>query len=453
MATNASALFCIICQCKDINKSAEEYCPQCEEALCGDCRDNHKISKLSKSHQTISVEKYNKLPSFIKQISHNCEEHECILEFYCKSHDSLCCKLCSISGHKECKEIIFIENFLTPSIGYQSVALDNIERDMKDLEVNICSALKDRNRNLTELRDQKIMIGKQIKEKCQEIKTVLDHLEGVLLEKVSAMENEYCLKIDEVIAKLEDEKKKVVEIQKDVESVKMFASNLQIFMGTKSFQENVSTNKMNVQKLYDNGNLNNFTIECTLNDKLENLIKEIKTFGNIKNDDSKKHVSFSWKVDKSAQIFKSISGAKMIENINVRLVRKINVGRNGLTGCALSENGNMLFLQAHRNNLLRYELNGKFLSESHINTAPSDIGYDLAIVDSNTVAVSSGGNLPHTIYLIDMNSAKTRQDLDIDNFCYGLSYNNGSLVCCTSGEGIKIFDMSHRNSTNLRICA
>ncbi|CAC5374824.1 NID [Mytilus coruscus] len=111
----------------------------------------------------------------------------------------------------------------------------------------------------------------------------------------------------------------------------------------------------------------------------------------------------------------------------------------------------MLFLQAHRNNLLRYELNGKFLSESHINTAPSDIGYDLAIVDSNTVAVSSGGNLPHTIYLIDMNSAKTRQDLDIDNFCYGLSYNNGSLVCCTSGEGIKIFDMSHRNSTNLRI--
>ncbi|CAC5374823.1 unnamed protein product [Mytilus coruscus] len=225
----------------------------------------------------------------------------------------------------------FIENFLTPSIGYQSVALDNIERDLKDLEINICFALKDRNRNLTELRDPKIMIGKQIKEKRQEIKTVLDHLEEVLLEKVSAMENEYCLKIDEVIAKLEDEKKKVVEIQKDVESVKMFASNLQIFMGTKLFQENVSTNKMNVQKLYDNGNLNNFTMECTLNDKLENLIKEIKTFGNIKNDDSKKHVSFSWKVDKSAQIFKSISGAKMIENINVKLVRKINVGRNGLT--------------------------------------------------------------------------------------------------------------------------
>lgn len=56
MATKECALFCVICQCKDINKSAQEYCPQCEETLCGDCRANHKISRLSKSHQTISIE-------------------------------------------------------------------------------------------------------------------------------------------------------------------------------------------------------------------------------------------------------------------------------------------------------------------------------------------------------------------------------------------------------------
>lgn len=266
MATNEIVSFCDICQSRDINKLAGEYCPQCEEALCGDCIHHHKISRSTKSHQTISIEKYNKLPSFIKQIKHNCEEHDFVLEFYCKSHDSLCCKICSISCHKECKEIIFIEDFLTPSKFYQSVALDNIEKVLKDLESNISSAIKDRSRNLTELREQKQMIAKQIKEKRQQIDILLDRLEEALLGKASAMEKVNCQKIEEVIAKLNEEKKKVHEIQKDIESVKLFASNLQIFLGTKAFQENVSTNELSVQYLYDNGSFENLQMVCTFNE-------------------------------------------------------------------------------------------------------------------------------------------------------------------------------------------
>lgn len=144
MATNERVLLCNVCQNRHLNTSAEEYFPQCEEALCRDCRDHHKASKLLKSHQTISIEKYQKLPSFIKEIKQNCEEHDCFLEFYCKSHDSLCCKLCSISAHKECTDIIFVEHFLTPSNGHQSVPVDNIEKVLKDLPSNISTAIKDR---------------------------------------------------------------------------------------------------------------------------------------------------------------------------------------------------------------------------------------------------------------------------------------------------------------------
>ncbi|XP_052079881.1 transcription intermediary factor 1-alpha-like [Mytilus californianus] len=298
MATNERESFCVICQSRDLNKSAEEYCPQCEEVLCGDCRHHHKISKSTKSHQTIPIENYNKVPSFIKKISHNCKEHDCFLEFYCKSHESLCCKLCLISGHKECKETIFVENFLTPSLEHQSVALNNIENVLTDLEINISSTLKDRHRNLTELREQKQMIAEKIKEKRQEINTRLDNLEEALLEKVSAIEKEYCQSIEDVIVALEDEKKKVKEIQKEIESVKMFASNLQIFIGSKSFQQRVSTNETNVQLLNDNGCFNNLTMKCTFNDKLDGLIKEIQTFGEIEIDNREKHVAFIWKGNK-----------------------------------------------------------------------------------------------------------------------------------------------------------
>ncbi|XP_071149738.1 putative leucine-rich repeat-containing protein DDB_G0290503 [Mytilus edulis] len=450
MATNDNTPFCDICQHRDLNKSAEDYCPQCEEAHCVDCRDHHKISKLSKSHQTISIDKYNKLPSFFKQISHNCQEHACILEFYCKSHDSLCCKICSISDHKECKEIIFIEDFLTSSKGHPSVALDNIEKVLKDLEINISSAIKDRSRNLTELRDQKQVIAKQIKEKRQEIDILLDNLEKALQENASVIEKEYSKQIEDVIAKLNEEKKKVDEIQKDIESVKRFATNIQIFIGSKTFQEKVSTNELSVQLLYDNGSFENLKMVSTFNEKLNGLVNELKTFGNIKVENCEKHVSFSWKSNKSAQIFRSTPLEKSIENLRVRLVRKITIDYDGISGCAMSETGNLFFLPMYKNKLLSYSQTREFLSESCIEPKISNIGYDLSVVDSNTVAVSSGGN-GYKIYFFDMESEKLRQVFDTGDYCYGFSHHNGSIMCCTFNKGIKIFDRLHQNLKNVRI--
>ncbi|CAG2186797.1 unnamed protein product [Mytilus edulis] len=310
----------------------------------------------------------------------------------------------------ECKETIFIEDFLTPSSGHKPAALDNIEKVVQDLESNICSALKDRNRNLNELREKKRVIREQIKEKREEINTLLDNLEGELLEKASAMETEYCRKIEVVIEKLEDEKKKVDEIKKDIDFVKESASNLQIFIGTKLFAKNLSTNELNVQMLYNNGSFNNFVMECTLNANLDGLIREIKTFGDMKMDSREKHISFFWKSNSSAQLFKPMSRSKSIGNLHVR----------------------------------------QFRSESKFIPRKCCIGYDLAVVDSKTVAVSSGGNSPKTIYLIDMDSTETQQEFEINDWLHGLSYHNGSFIFCTYDSGIKIIDMSQGNLTNVR---
>ncbi|XP_063418484.1 uncharacterized protein LOC134701284 [Mytilus trossulus] len=316
------------------------------------------------------------------------------------------------------------------------------------MEGNIFSAIRDRKRNLTELREQKRIISEHIKDKRNEINAFLDHLEEELQEKASTVEKTNCEKIEEIITELEDQKEKVDGIQKDVESVKMFASNLQIFMGTKAFQERISTNEINVQQVYDNGSLNNVTMKCTFNEKLEGVINHIKTFGDVEIDNCEKHVSFSWRGDKSAQIFKSKSAAKSIETINVRLGRRININRESISGCAISEAGNMLFLQAHNNSIMKYAPNGEFISESCINPATSGIGYDLAVIDSNTVAVSSGGHDPQQIYLIDMNSTKTSQVFQLGDWCCGLSYNNDSFICCTYHNGIQIYD---RSNSNVRI--
>ncbi|CAG2217147.1 unnamed protein product [Mytilus edulis] len=345
---------------------------------------------------------------------------------------------------------LFSLKIFTPSKGHQSVALDNIEKVLKDLESNISSAIKDRNRNLTELREQKQVIAKQIKQKRQQIDILLDRLEEALLGKAYAMENVNCQKIEEVIAKLSEEKKKVDEIQKDIESVKQFATNLQIFIGSKAFQENVSTNELNVQYLYDNGSFENLKMVCTFNEKLDVLVNELKTFGNMKVDICGKHASFSWKSHKSAQILRSTPVEKSIDNLNVRLVRRITINYDGLSGCAMSESGNMFFISTYKNKILKYGQKSEFVSESYINPKTGVIGYDLAVIDSDTVAVSSGVN-DHNIYLIDMDSLKSHQAFDIEDYCYGLSHHNGSFICCTYNNGIEIFDRLHQNLTNVRI--
>lgn len=270
-----------------------------------------------------------------------------------------------ISCHKECKEVTYIDAFITPSSGHQSAALDNILKVLDDLDSNICSALEDRNRNLTELREQKVMIRKHIKNR-HEITCILNLLEGNLQDKASVMEKQYCQEMEAVIAELED-KKKGNEIQNDLKSLQTFASNIQIAMGTKAYKNIVQTNEIMVQKIYDNGSLNNFTMACMFNEKLTRFIKEIKTFGDVRIASYKRHTSFLWKVDKSAQLYKSFADRKSIQNMSVRLVRKINVDCNGITGCAMSEAEIMLFLQAYQNSLLKYGPDGQFHSKSSIN--------------------------------------------------------------------------------------
>ncbi|CAC5407975.1 unnamed protein product [Mytilus coruscus] len=171
----------------------------------------------------------------------------------------------------------------------------------------------------------------------------------------------------------------------------------------------------------------------------------------IKVDNNEKHISLSWKSDNSALIFKSILGAKSIENISARLMCTINTNRDRLTGCAMSEAGSLLFLQLYQNKLLKYEPNGKFTSESGILPDQDYFGFDLAVVDSHIVAISCGGNPSTQICLINLKSAELHQILCLGDWCYGLSFHNGSVICCTHDKGIKIFDRSCQNSTNIRL--
>ena len=83
---------------------AISFCEQCKIFMCNKCLNYHK--ELFKNHQQYKIDKNNN-DIFIDI----CKEkgHEKKLEFFCKSHNALCCAVCiskinakGYGQHKDC---------------------------------------------------------------------------------------------------------------------------------------------------------------------------------------------------------------------------------------------------------------------------------------------------------------------------------------------------------------
>ena len=98
------------------------YCMDCKSNLCQVCFENHKRSKLFRSHGIVSLinQRSNKLittePKFMALV---CKEHDLELLLFCETCQELLCKHCIAKGHhghnyanarmKECKCLIKLE--------------------------------------------------------------------------------------------------------------------------------------------------------------------------------------------------------------------------------------------------------------------------------------------------------------------------------------------------------
>jgi len=114
MATSRDIL-CGICEAQHITKHADHWCPECDEGLCADCENHHKISKGTRNHGIISIENYQKLPSCISEIGHHCKDHDMKYTHFCQFHDKPCCPDCISTNHKDCAELLSIREIIKTS--------------------------------------------------------------------------------------------------------------------------------------------------------------------------------------------------------------------------------------------------------------------------------------------------------------------------------------------------
>ncbi|XP_063418450.1 uncharacterized protein LOC134701252 [Mytilus trossulus] len=100
MASNTS--ICGICSLRQITKVSKHWCRECEEDICDECKEHHKLLKPTRSHEPIRISNYKSLPSFLTDIQQSCIYHNEQYQLYCVEHAVPMCFKC-INDHQKCK--------------------------------------------------------------------------------------------------------------------------------------------------------------------------------------------------------------------------------------------------------------------------------------------------------------------------------------------------------------
>ncbi|CAC5391112.1 unnamed protein product [Mytilus coruscus] len=186
MASSVNEI-CTICHDDGISKSAVTWCTECEVFFCGDCEKPQSKSRLSKNHKTMSAEAYQKLPTFMQDISSQCRDHKKKFELYCSFHACPCCVQCVTDKQKKCQDMTPLSDILQQVKSSASVQL--FAQDLKDVKENLDTAIKYLKSRTSTIDTQKT---KAVEEIMYMRKSMIDYLNKLEQEILNDLESKHC---------------------------------------------------------------------------------------------------------------------------------------------------------------------------------------------------------------------------------------------------------------------
>ena len=261
---------------KHLNIDAIIYCPECQKYICNKCQNFH--SEFFVDHNPLNLDK-NIEDSFInicKQENHNYK-----LEFYCKTHNILCCAGCctkiknDIYGqHKDC-DIYFIKDIKNDK---QNSLKENI-KILEDLSKNFELAINDIKTLFEKIEKNKEELKIKIQKSFTEIRNCLNEKEEQLLSEIDEKFNENYFQEDLIKEgeklpkkiKLSLEKGKKVDNEWNDNNLSLMINNC---IEIENNIKNINLINNNINKL---NSINKKEIRVELDEiKINNLLQNIK---------------------------------------------------------------------------------------------------------------------------------------------------------------------------------
>lgn len=444
MANNLK--LCSTCDVRHLTKPSTTWCSECNQALCDDCKDYHSVFRATQNHETVEIGCYLSLSDSVNVYSSHCSIHNDRYQLYCQTHDTPFCLFC-VEEHSGCKDIIPLSK-KTKDIKTSDTFKD-ADQSLKDIDENISKMETVVTNNLEVLQKERGAVLDNIGRIRQEINNHLDKLETSFLNEVSKITELSANNMQVTLKLLNDKKSKGLEYQKQqLEDIKNHASELQTYLGLRQISPEMSKMEISLRSMIENGSLDKVSLICSINKTLNDITRNIKTFGTIRS----KKVSASMKLIRKKDTQAQIIGLspKSIHDIKTKLLQRIDIESKNIMGCDILADGRMVFssYNTFRNVIVITDSDGKQPSEIPVSLSQP---FDVTCIDNNTVAVTSGIS-NQGIQLIDIESKTVTQKISTEYLCHGITYSNGLLFYCVMGKGIYRFTIKDSNVKRIVEC-
>ena len=278
---------CSLDEHKDLD--AIYYCQECKISMCKKCEKDH--TRLLKNHHIISLDKdINEIFTGL------CTKpnHALKLEYYCKTHNQLCCAACIAKvknkwngQHKNC-DIYFIVK-IKNSIKDK---MNNNYKKLKEISNNLEPSIKELKDIYEKINESKEKLKGKIQNIFTKIRTELNNREDKLYEEIEAKYNELYFK--EELIKESEKLPNMVKVSLDKGKIKENDWNDENLL-PKLFNESIKFENAikNIDDIYDKikqfNSKKDTTIEFNLTeDEInKNFLNKIKRFGGIRVVDNK----------------------------------------------------------------------------------------------------------------------------------------------------------------------
>ncbi|VDI28389.1 Hypothetical predicted protein, partial [Mytilus galloprovincialis] len=426
MATNTS--ICGICSLRQITQTSYHWCPQCEEALCNECRDHHKLLKVTRSHELIPISDYKSIPSFITDLQQSCTYHDEQYQQYCVDHALAICFKC-ITDHRTC-HVTTLEKVIN-NVKTSEQFLD-LESRLGDLLQNIDQIKKNRNSNVTKIEETKTRLVKEIRQKRAEINKRLDNLEKQIIKDLDEKADQNCKSIQKVLSAVKEKEIIISKCQANFQKMKQYASDLQTFLVMNEIEVKVYENEQYLQSLKEANSLVQLDLAWKVDSVLEHISNSLKNFGSIEMRTQTSSLEFIRSKNKQAQL-QVVSMKKTIDDVKLILQMKITTDGKIVRGCCMSKEGDLLFTDhCEKKSRTVFESDNK-----HDKLKYKIKGFDVTMVDEKTVAITSGeSRMKDGIDIIDIKNQRKIKFIELPGRTYGITRDHDSLYVCVEGRVI-----------------
>ncbi|VDI47068.1 Hypothetical predicted protein [Mytilus galloprovincialis] len=360
---------------------------------------------------------------------------------YCPQHESIGCPLCIQSNHANCVGILSLENVIQTA--KTSVLLTSLGQNLKDIKLIIERVVKDRKLNLVIIQNQREKFHDEIKQITYRIKEHLDKIEQIILQDLYAAEEKVKSQVEDLLGKLAEHTEKLDLLQNNTSAIKEYASDLQAFLGSKMIEKEVKKHEIFMESLFEDGSLKKIDLNCTIEEKISDLVSAVTSFGSISEEKSSPLVVGQTEKFKQAQI-RTFRRAPTTTINHIKMTFKRKYEFSSVTACAVSCTQDVFMVDYTRKRLLVLKEDGTLENEILLSDQnPADV----TCIDDKIVAVS----FPYSnqIQIINVLTKTIEFRIHTTNDCYGICYSDGHLFYCETGRGIQKVKVSSSYSSTL----